>query len=117
MLVGAEEPQRLNQMEMPLGAGHSDIQQAPLFLDLRSIAGGHVRGNAAIDEIQHIDRVPFLTLGRTDRRQDQIILVEPGATGFGTARIGRVERHLGEKAFAARVIHGDLFELIEVCGA
>ena len=35
MLVGAEEPQRLNQMEMLLGAGHSDVKQTALFLDLR----------------------------------------------------------------------------------
>jgi len=33
--VGAEEPQRLNQMEMLLGAGHSDVKQTALFLDLR----------------------------------------------------------------------------------
>src|ERR1700680_1422664 len=82
MLVGAEETQRLNQMQMLLGTGHGDIKQTALFLDLRRIAGGHVRGDAAIDELQHIDRVPFLTLGRMDRRQDQIILVEPGAAGL-----------------------------------
>ena len=50
VLVGAEEPQRLNQMEMLLGTGHGDIQQTALFLDLRRIAGGHVGGHAAIDE-------------------------------------------------------------------
>src|SRR6266436_9456833 len=116
MLVGAEELQRLNQMEMLLGTGHGDIKQTALFLDLRRIAGGHVRGDAAIDELQHIDRVPFLTLGRMDRRQDQIILVEPGKAGFGAGRIGRVERHFGEKAFAVWVAHGDLFELVEVTG-
>src|SRR5207302_3430664 len=91
VLVGAEEPQRLNQMEMLLGTGHGDIKQTALFLDLRRIAGGHVRGDAAIDEIQHVDRIPFLALGRMDRRQDQIILVEPGAAGFGAGHLGRVE--------------------------
>jgi class 3 adenylate cyclase len=85
--------------------------------DLRWIAGGHVRGDAAINELQHIDRIPFLTLGRMDRRQDQIILVEPGAAGFGAGRVGRVERHFGEKAFAVWVTHGDLFKLVEVSGA
>ena len=117
MLVGAEEPQRLNQMEMLLGTGHGDIKQTALFLGLRRIAGGHVRGDAAIDEVQHVDRIPFLTLGRMDRRQDQIILVEPGAAGFRAGRVGRVERHFGEKAFAVWVAHGDLFELVEVSGA
>jgi hypothetical protein len=62
-----------------LGTGHGDIKQTALFLDLRRIAGGQIRGDATIDEIQHVDRIPFLTLGRMDRRQDQIILVEPGA--------------------------------------
>jgi hypothetical protein len=52
-----------------------------------------------------------------DRRQDQIILVELGTAGVSAARIGRVERHLGEEAFAARVTHGDLFELVEISGA
>jgi hypothetical protein len=52
-----------------------------------------------------------------DRRQDQIILVEPGKAGFGAGHVGRVERHFGEKAFAVWVAHGDLFELVEVSGA
>jgi hypothetical protein len=59
-------------MEMLLGTGHGDIKQTALFLGLRRIAGGHVRGDAAIDEVQHVDRIPFLTLGRMDCRQDQI---------------------------------------------
>src|SRR5580704_12354423 len=114
MLVGAKEPQRLNQMKMLLGAGHGDIEQAALFVDLRRIAGGHVGGDAAIDEVQHVDRIPFLPFGRMDRRQDQIILVEPGPAGFGARRIGRVERHFGEEAFAVWVTHGDLLELVEI---
>src|SRR5437660_2194705 len=76
MLVASEKPQRLDQMEMLFGTGHSDIKEAALFVDLRRRAGGHVGGDAAIDEVQHIDRLPFLALGRMDRRQDQIILVE-----------------------------------------
>jgi hypothetical protein len=52
-----------------------------------------------------------------DRRQDQIILVEFRTAGFGAGRIGRVERQFGEKALAARVTRGDLFELVEVTGA
>src|SRR5215831_6764910 len=117
MLVGAEEPQRLNQMQMLLGTGHGDIQQAALFVDLRWLVGGHIRGDAAINEVQHVNSVPFLPLGRMDCRQDQIILVELKTAGVGAARIGRVECHLGEEAFAARVTHGNLFELVEVCGA
>ena len=31
--------------EMPLGTGHRDIEEAALFLDLRSLAGGHVGGD------------------------------------------------------------------------
>ena len=102
---------------MLFGTGHRDIKKAALFVNLRRLAGGHVGGDAAIDQVQHIDRLPLLTLGRMDRRQDQIILVEFGAAGFGAGRIGRVKRHFGEKALAARVTHGDLFELVEVTGA
>src|SRR6266853_1428663 len=43
MLVGGEEPQRLNQMEILLSTGHGDIKQTALFLDLRRIAGGNCR--------------------------------------------------------------------------
>src|SRR5215469_8170746 len=66
MLVGVEEPQRLNQMQMLLGTGHGNIQQAALFVDLRWLVGGHIRGDAAINEVQHVNSVPFLPLGRMD---------------------------------------------------
>src|SRR5260370_23834952 len=52
MLVGSEKPQRLDQMEMLFGTGHSDIKEAALFVDLRWRVGGHVGGDAAIDEVQ-----------------------------------------------------------------
>ncbi len=90
MLVGSEKPQRLDQMEMLFRTGHSDIKEAALFFDLRRRVGGHVGRDAAIDEVQHIDRLPFLALGRMDPRQDQIILVEFTAAGFGTGRIRRI---------------------------
>src|SRR5689334_3199124 len=52
------------------------IKETAFFVDLRWLARGYVGGDAAIDEVQHIDRLPFLALGRMDCRQDQIILVE-----------------------------------------
>src|SRR5436305_786148 len=93
MLVGAEEPQRLNQMEILLSTGHGDIKQTALFLDLRRIAGGHVRGDAAIDEMQHIDRVPFLTLWQNGS--------STGSDNPRRARGGRLRRRSGRAGRAS----------------
>src|SRR6516164_11115589 len=63
-----------------------------------------------------MDSVPFLALSRMDRRQDQIILIELGATGVRAACIGRFKRQLGEKAFTAGMSDRDLLQLFEIAG-
>jgi len=103
LLVSSEKPQRLDQVKMLFGTGHSDIKETALFVDLRRLPGWPCRRGCNHHEVQHIDCLPFLTLGRMNRRQDQIIFVEFRAAGFGAGRIGRVERHFGEKALAARL--------------
>ena len=117
MLLGSKESQRLNQVEVFLRAGHRDIQQATFLVDLRRLSGGHVRRNAPVDQVQHIDRVPFLTLGRMDCRQDKIIFVELRTPGVCATCVGRFERQLGQKAFTAGMAGSDLLQLFEVAGA
>jgi hypothetical protein len=51
MLMSAKEAQRLDEIEMLLGTSDSDIKESALFLDLRRSTGGHIRGDAAVDEI------------------------------------------------------------------
>jgi hypothetical protein len=50
-------------------------------------------------------------------REDQIVLVELRAAGFGAARIRRVQSQLGQKALTGGVAGGDLLELVKVSGA
>ena len=70
------EALRHDQMQMILGAGHGDVEQPPLFLDLGAGAGREIGRDAAVDAVEQKDRVPFLALGRVDGRKDQIILIE-----------------------------------------
>ena len=52
--------------------------------------------------LQHRDRAPLLPLGRMDRREDQVVLVEAAGPGFVAGGRRRVERQLGEEALARR---------------
>jgi hypothetical protein len=95
VLAMGEETLRNNEMKIVLGARHRDIEQTPLLLDLGGRPSAEVGGNAAIDDIEHEDRLPFLSLGGMDRREDQIVLVEPRHACLVTRRIRRIERKFG----------------------
>ena len=49
-----------------------------------------------------------------DRRKDQVVLVEQRDSCLVAGRVGRIERQLGEKAFARGVTGCDLLKLDEV---
>ena len=66
---------RNNQQQLVLGAGHGDVEQAPFLFNLFVVGGGHVGGDAAIDHVQNVNGLPFLTFGRVNGREDQIVLV------------------------------------------
>ena len=61
---------------MVLGARHGDIEQPPFFLDLGARSGGEVGRQAAVDRVQHEDRLPLLPFRRMDGGEDEVILVE-----------------------------------------
>jgi hypothetical protein len=84
-----------DEIEFILGARHRDVKQAAFFLDLFARAGGHIGRNAAIDDIEDKDRLPFLPFRRMDRRQDQIVFVEQGLSGLVARGLRRVERKIG----------------------
>jgi hypothetical protein len=65
ILAMREGALRDHKMEIVPGAGHGDIEEAPLLLYL-SGAGAEVRRDASIDDVQHEDRFPFLAFGRMD---------------------------------------------------
>src|SRR5579863_1018357 len=80
------EALRDDEREFVLRAGHRDIEEAPLLLDLLRRAGGEVGGNAAVDAVQDEHRAPFLPLGRMDGREDEIVLVAVGRPRFVAGR-------------------------------
>ncbi|MNJ64919.1 hypothetical protein D3C77_609040 [compost metagenome] len=108
------EALRHDQLQAFLGARHGHVQQAALFLDFFGGAGAHVGRDAAIDHIQHIDRLPFLALGRVDGGQDHVVLVARGRTGLVAGGVGRVQCELGQEAFARRVARRQPHQLIQV---
>ena len=114
VLAMREEALRHDEMQIVLGARHGDIEQPPLLLDLGRRAGAEVGGNAAVDDVEHEDRFPFLPLGGMDRREDQIVLVEQRHARLIAGGIRRVERQLGQEALARRIAGGDLLELQQV---
>ena len=91
-LAMAEETLRHEQVEFVSGACHRDIKNTPLLLDFGVRACGEIRGDASVDDVQHKDRPPFLTLGRMDGRENQIILIQQRNPGVVAGRIGWVER-------------------------
>ena len=114
MLAMGEEALRNHQMQMVAGAGHGDIEQAALLLDLGAGPGREVGRDAAVHHIEQKNRFPFLSLGGMDGRKDQIILVEQGNAGLGAGGVGRIERQFGQKSLARGIGRGDLFELDEI---
>ena len=117
-LAVREEALRHHQMQIVLGPGHRDIEQAALFFDLRAeVPAPRSDGMQPSTTLSTIDRFPFLALGGMDGREDQIVLVEQRHAGLVAGRVGRIERQFGEEALARRIAAGDLFELDQVGAA
>ena len=112
-----EEALRRDQVQAVLCPRHRDIEQPALLLDLIALADRKVARDAAIDGIKHEHLRPFLALGRMDRRQDQIILVEMRRTGLVAGGVRRIKCQIGEKTLARRIAGRDLLELQEVSAA
>jgi hypothetical protein len=95
-----EETLRDDQVQTVLRPRHRDIKQSAFLLDLVGRTDAEIRGNAAVDRIEHEDRTPFLTLGRMDGREDQIILIEQRYAGLAGGRVRRIERQFGQEPLA-----------------
>ena len=63
-------------MQVILGARHRHIEKPAFFLDFCRYPGTEVGRNAAVDDVEHEDRFPFLALGGMNGGEDQVILVE-----------------------------------------
>src|SRR6516165_10127376 len=99
-LAVGEETLRHNQLELVPGVCHSNIKQAPLLLDFSVGGCGEIRRNASVDDVQYEDRAPFLTLGRMDGREDQIILIQQRNPGVTAGRVWRIQRQVCQKVLS-----------------
>jgi len=66
MLMGAEEPRRLHQVEVLPGSGHGNVKKTTFFFDLLAAADRHVRRDAAVGDVEHEHGIPFLAPSRMD---------------------------------------------------
>ena len=90
VLAMREESLRDHEMQVVLRARHRDIEQAALFLDFFRRSRAEVGRDAAVDDVQDEDRLPFLPLGGMNGREDEIILVARNAgLVAGRVRAGR----------------------------
>jgi hypothetical protein len=99
-LVRQVKLQRHHQEQIVLGARERDVQQAPLLLDELGLAGGELRREAAVDDVEHEHSVPLHALGRVDGREHQKVLIERRAPRKIAGRVGWIEGELGEEALA-----------------
>jgi hypothetical protein len=76
----------------------------------------HVRGDAAVDHVEH-EHGPFLYLGRVDRREHEIVLVEVPRDRLGAGGLGRIEDQFSEEASPRRIDSDDLLQLVEIARA
>src|SRR5437016_5250423 len=114
ILAVREETLRYHQMQIVLGPGHRDIEEATLLFDLSRSSGAKIRRYAAVDHVEHKYRFPFLSFGRMDRREDQVVLVKERHTGLVAGRVGRVERQFGEKTLPRWIAGANLFKLDQI---
>ena len=64
--------------------------------------------------VEHEHPRPFLPLGRVDRRENEIILVDERRPGLAAGGFGRIQRELGEEALARGIGGCDLGQLHKV---
>ena len=82
------------QMQLAARAGDRDIQKPPLLVDALLAAGRHAGREVAVVDGEDVHAVPLESLGRMDRREHEVILVEVGCSGQVGARLWWVERQL-----------------------
>jgi len=114
MLMAAEDAQWLYQVKVLSGARHRDVQEAALFLDLLGAAGRQVRRDAAVGDVEHKHRIPFLALRGMDRRQHKVVFVEMRRARLGAGSLGRIQGQLGQEGASCRIGSRDLLQLIEI---
>ena len=107
ILAMGEKALRDDKMQIVLGACHRNIEKAAFLLDFGRRAGGKIGRDAAIDDVEHKDRLPFLALGRMNRRKDQIILVKKWYACLIARCLRRIEAELCQEPLARGIAAGE----------
>ena len=109
-----EEPLRYDDVQVVPGASHGDIKQPALLLDFGAGSGREVGRQTPVDRVQNENRLPLLSFGRVDGREDKVVLVEQRIAGAIAGGVRRIERQLGQEPLAAGIGRGDLHELQQI---
>ena len=111
------ELERRDERQIVLRAGESDVQQAPLLLDEFRLARREFRRETAVDDVEHVNRVPLHSFRRVNGREHQVVIIEQRLAREVAGGMRRIERELREKALARGILPGQLLELIQVAQA
>ena len=84
-------------MQLPPRPGHRHVQEPALLVDRVLRAGRHVGREVAVVQRQHVHGLPLEALGRVDRGEHQVILVEMRRTGQVGTRLRRIEHQLADE--------------------
>ena len=82
---------------MVLGPRQGDVEQPQLFFDFLVAARGHVGRDVAVGRVDHEHHVPFQPLGRMDRAEDQVVVVQQRRAGEILGAFRRVEGQFGQQ--------------------
>ena len=102
-LLVSEESLRDDEVQAVLCPGHRDVEKPALLLNLRGRAGSEIGRDAAIDDVQDEDRLPFLPLRGVDRRQDQVVFIAQRDAGLVARCIWRIQGEFGQEALAGGI--------------
>ena len=65
----------LDQMQFETGPCHCDVQEPPLLVDARGRAGRKLVWECPVVDVQHVDRIPFLSFRGMNGGKHEVVLV------------------------------------------
>ena len=108
------EPEREGHRQIVLGASERDVEQSELLVETIALVKGHVGWDVAVRGVDERDGSPLTSLGRMDRREDQVVVIEMRSTGQVAGSLGRIDDELREKPLSVRVGSRGRRKLVEI---
>ncbi len=107
---------RIGEVELVLGPGAGDVEEAALLLLARRVLEGLGRGEAPVGEPHHEDRAPLQALGLVDAGEHHLLVRLPSLGHRLGGELGE-QRDLGQEGLGVLVAAGVLGELLHVLDA